>query len=399
MSTNNRTKGLTSIIVAASAAAFLALGCSGKTVNNQTKPDTDPDTIIRCDKSAKATLLFAGDAMQHQAQLDQAFACGEGKRYDYSGCFTLIAPIIKEADYAVVNLEVPLAGGNDYSGYPCFSAPDSYAKALKDSGFDLFLTANNHCLDRRDRGARRTLAALDSLGIAHCGTFTDSSDRVSKVPMIVDINGIKTGFLNYTYGTNGIEATQGAEIALIDRERMAREIELTRNAGAEILVVALHWGIEYVLRENSSQRSTADFLKGKGVDLIIGGHPHVIQPMEMLTDSVSGKKTLVVYSLGNLISNMKTADTRGGAWVKVDITRDSEGNVSIGDAVYDTFITQRPERRGENFRVVPSEKIDSLPASQRGNWKVFNDNAERIFSKYNKGVKRNRNRNNKNTEQ
>lgn len=103
-----------------------------------------------------ADLMFVGDAMQHQAQLDAAKTAAGGKGYDYSDCFTYIAPEITAADYAVCNLEVPLGGGPDYTGYPCFSAPDSYAVALKDAGFDMFLTANNHCLDRSDRAARRT---------------------------------------------------------------------------------------------------------------------------------------------------------------------------------------------------------------------------------------------------
>ena len=108
-------------------------------------------------------------------------------------------------------------GGPDYTGYPCFSAPDSYAEALRDAGFDMFMTANNHSLDRRDRAARRTLVALDSLGIDHVGSYRDSLDREEKVPFIKNIKGFKIGFLNYTYGTNGIPPQDGVEIALIDR--------------------------------------------------------------------------------------------------------------------------------------------------------------------------------------
>ncbi|MDE6770031.1 MAG: CapA family protein, partial [Muribaculaceae bacterium] len=181
----------------------------------------------------QAELLFVGDAMQHQAQLDRASQLANGAGYDYSDCFTLIAPTVTSADYAVCNLEVPLGGGPDYTGYPCFSAPDSYAIALRDAGFDLMLTANNHCLDRRDKAARRTLTALDSLGIDHIGTYHDEAQRDSLVPFIKDINGFKIGFLNYTYGTNGIPPREGVEVAMIDRDKMAHEIKLTREAGAE----------------------------------------------------------------------------------------------------------------------------------------------------------------------
>ncbi len=331
-------------------------------------------------------LLFAGDAMQHQAQLDQALAEGNGKRYDYSDCFTLIAPQISEADYAVVNLEVPLGGGPRYSGYPCFSAPDSYAEALRDAGFDLMLTANNHCLDSGMKAARRTLTALDSLGIDHTGTFRDSSQREQLVPLMKDIHGIRFAFLNYTYGTNGIPARDGMEVSLIDRDRMKREIELAREKGAEIVVVTVHWGVEYVLLENASQRSLADFLVDQGADLIIGSHPHVIQPMKVVRNEKEDKDVLVVYSLGNFISNMKTGDTRGGALVNVRVERDETGKARFKNASYDTFFSAKPNGKGTNFKVYPSCYSDSIPASQQAHWQLFNRSAEKIFSTYNVSV-------------
>ena len=247
---------------------------------------------------AGADLLFVGDAMQHQAQLDRARELGGGKGYDWNECYSLIAPDITAADYAVCNLEVPLGGGPDYSGYPCFSAPDNYAQALKDAGFDMFLTANNHCLDRGDKGARATIKALDRLGVDHVGTYADSLQRTQRVPFIRDIKGIKVGFLNYTYGTNGIEPRDGIEVSMIDRDRMAREIKATREAGAEILVVAVHWGVEYVLLPGQAQKDLARFLVDQGVDMVIGGHPHVIQPMEVVRNEAEDKDVLVVYSLG-----------------------------------------------------------------------------------------------------
>lgn len=335
-----------------------------------------------------ADLVFVGDAMQHQAQLDRALELGGGKKYDYSSCFSLIAPTITEADYAVCNLEVPLGGGPDYTGYPCFSAPDSYAEALKDAGFDLFLTANNHCLDRRDKAARRTLTALDNLGVDHIGTYHDAQDRADKVPFIKTINGIKFGFLNYTYGTNGIEPTQGAEISLIDKNKMAEEIKKTRDAGAEIVVVTMHWGVEYVLLQNRNQEELADFLVDQGADLIIGSHPHVIQPMKVVRNEKEGKDVLVVYSLGNFISNMKTADTTGGALVRVRVERDSTGSARFKSADYDTFFSAKPAGGRSNFTVIPSWMPEKIPAAQKGTWDIFNRGASRIFDAHNINVPR-----------
>ena len=335
-----------------------------------------------------ADLVFVGDAMQHQAQLDRAKELAGGKGYDYSGCFTYIAPTITEADYAVCNLEVPLGGGPDYSGFPCFSAPDSYARALKDAGFDMFLTANNHCLDRHDKAARRTLTALDALGVDHIGTYNDAADRAAKVPFIKNINGIKFGFLNYTYGTNGIEPREGAEVSLIDKKKMAEEIRKTREAGAEIVVVTMHWGVEYVLLQNRNQEELADFLVDQGVDLIIGGHPHVIQPMKVVRNDKENKDVLVVYSLGNFISNMKTADTTGGALVRVRVERDAEGKARFKTANYDTFFSAKPAGGRTNYTVIPSWMPEKIPAGQIETWNIFNRGAIRVFDEHNVGVPR-----------
>ncbi len=335
-----------------------------------------------------ATLLFAGDAMQHQAQLDQALAEGNGKTYDYSECFRWIAPTITEADYAVVNLEVPLGGGPTYSGYPCFSAPDSYAQALADAGFDMMLTANNHCLDSGMKAARRTIWALDSLGIDHIGTYYDASDLEAKVPFIKNINGIRFGFLNYTYGTNGIPARDGMEVAYIDKAKIAEEMKQTCEAGAEILVVTMHWGIEYVLRENAIQRELADFLIGNGADMVIGGHPHVIQPMKMVHDESTNKDIPVAYSLGNLISNMKTGDTRGGAYMRVRVERDDDGVARVKWADYDTFYCAKPTGKGSNFTVIPSDRTDLIPAAEKGHWQIFDRSSSRVFDSENVGIPR-----------
>ena len=332
-------------------------------------------------------LLFAGDAMQHQAQIDQARSAGRGQ-YSYDDCFTLIAPEIIAADYAIVNLEVPLGGGPDYSGYPCFSAPDVYAESLKDAGFDMMLTANNHCLDRGDRGARRTIQALDSLGIDHIGTYHDKADRDSLVPFIKDIRGIRFGFLNYTYGTNGIEPRDGVEISMIDRDRIAAEIKSARESGADIIVVAVHWGVEYVLLENSMQRNLADFLVDQGVDLIIGGHPHVIQPMKVVHNERLNKDVLVVYSLGNFISNMKTVDTRGGALVRARIERGNDGVARFINADYDTFFSAKPVGTSSNFKVIPSWMPQHIPQGQTEHWRLFDESSSKIFDKYNISVPR-----------
>ncbi len=330
----------------------------------------------------QAEIVFAGDAMQHQAQL-QAARQADGT-YDYSACFSDIEYLVKSADYAVVNLETPVGSGN-FTGYPCFNAPASFAHALRDAGFDLMLTANNHTLDRRDRGVRSTIDSLDAAGIAHIGTYHNAASRLNSLPFVKRISGINVGFLNYTYGTNGITVTGDVVVDYIDRAQMASDIEAVRQAGAEIVTVAVHWGDEYHLIENASQRKLADFLVEQGVDLVIGGHPHVIQPMEVRHNEAMNKDVLVVYSLGNFISNMKTRDTRGGAIVRVNLERDREGVARFVSAAYELVFTVPPSSNGENFKLVPAVGYD-------GPWsaacRAFVKSAEDIFSRHNVNVQR-----------
>lgn len=371
-------------------ALFVATGvlCScGKSAQEESGVAAKPENAPAALRPDTVTLLFAGDAMTHQAQLDRARELAGGKGYDFSDCFSLIAPTVKAADYAVVNLETPLGGDKaGFTGFPCFSAPDSYAAALQDAGFDLFLTANNHTLDRGDRGLRRTLQVLDSLHVDHIGTYRDASQRSELVPFLREIRGMRIGFLNYTYGTNGLTPRDGAEVSLIDREKMKQEIEATRQAGAQLIVVCVHWGVEYQLAEHPAQRQLAQFLLDQGVEMVIGGHPHVVQPMKVVENDSTGDRRLVVYSLGNFISNMKTNDTRGGAMVVCKIVRGSDGKVRFDSAAYDTFYAAKPAGATANFRVIPSWMAESIPTAQRGWWALFDNSARRVFDRKNKGV-------------
>ena len=335
-----------------------------------------------------ATLVFAGDAMQHQKQIDVARTKGG---YDYHACFEDIAPWVSEADYAVVNLETPL-GDRNFTGYPCFNAPVAYAEALRDAGFDMLLTANNHTLDRRDAGLKRTVALLDSLGVDHIGTYLSPDDRAQRIPFVRDIKGYKIGFLNYTYGTNGINIQGNVVVDMIDRKKIVRDIEATRAAGAELVVVVIHWGVEYVLLPPSQVKELADFLSRQDVDMVIGGHPHVIQPMEVRDNPTTGRPMLLVYSLGNLISNMTTRDTRGGAMVKAVVDRDENGKARFSTAEYMPHFTVPPTQQNANFKVVmlpTNERVDSVVApAYRPHAKAWLNSAIPVFNRHNRSVPR-----------
>ncbi|MDE6396512.1 MAG: CapA family protein [Muribaculaceae bacterium] len=335
-----------------------------------------------------ATIVFAGDAMQHQKQIDVA-RTRDG--FDYKDCFADITDWVSAADYAVVNLETPL-GRSDYSGYPCFNAPVEYAEALRDTGFDMLVTANNHTLDRRDRGLKRTLTFLDSLGVDHIGTYVDKAARSKSLPMIKDINGFKVGFLNYTYGTNGIPVQGNVVVDLIDRDHIRRDIKTARQAGAELVAVIIHWGIEYVLLPPEQVKKLADFLCKEDVDMVIGGHPHVIQPMEVRDNPTTGRPVLLVYSMGNLISNMKTTTTRGGAMVRAVIRRDKNGKARFDKAEYMPHFTIPGTSPRNNFRVVllgEDTPVDNvIPPSVRPLAKAWLNAVIPVFNRHNKNVPR-----------
>ena len=327
-------------------------------------------------------LTFVGDAMQHAPQITAAQQA-DGT-YDYSQCFQYLVDDINWADLAVVNLECPL-GGKPYTGYPCFSAPDSYARQLRDVGFDLFLTANNHCLDRRDKGLVRTCEMLDSLGVPHIGTYRDQQERDRAIPLIINVKGMKIAFLDYTYGTNGIPIQGSVVVDLIDQQRTADDIALARQRGAHAICVNMHWGIEYQLKPVAEQRTLADFLVAQGVDLIIGGHPHVVEPMEMRYSKEYDKNVLLVYSMGNFISNQSDIDTRGGAMVKVSL-RMENGHAVIVEPRYKLFFVQKPRSGGENYVLIPESRPDLLRPDSKGEFMRFMQRTHDLVMSHNLDV-------------
>lgn len=326
-----------------------------------------------------AEIVFAGDAMQHQRQIDAARQ-PDGS-LDYDDYFKSLAPYISSADFAVVNLETPL-GGAPYSGYPMFCAHDNYVDALTGSGFDLILSANNHILDRKDKGVIRTIETFERKNVPYLGVYRNKAHRDSILPMIHDINGFKVAFLNYTYGTNGITKKTDIEIDYIDRDLIAADVEKAREKGAEIIAACIHWGEEYHLLPSLQQKKLAQYIADLGVELIIGGHPHVIQPMEIRYNEKHKHNYFLVYSLGNFISAMRTTDTRGGAMARVVLGRDIFGKAYVRNASYRLVFVEPPCNKGDNYKLLPAESPEIVPA-MRPYRDAFVRNAVRIFDKHN----------------
>ena len=300
---------------------------------------------------SRVGILFAGDLMQHESQLNAARQ-SDGT-YSYSPCYSKIKGYITEADIAIANLETTIAG-KPYGGYPMFCAPDSFLYAAQKAGFDIMLLANNHCLDRGQRGAMRTLAMLDSLGIEHLGVYRDSTDRAARYPYIVKAKGLKIALLNYTYGTNGIPVRPPMVVNLIDKTTMERDIAKARSMHPDAIIACMHWGDEFTHKVSKEQRELTDWLIAQGVNHVIGNHPHVIQPFETRRDTASLARHAIVYSLGNLISGMYARGRDGGALVTLRL-RKFFGTTRLEGLEYLLAWVARPERDGVgNFEIWPA---------------------------------------------
>ena len=332
----------------------------------------------------RITLLFVGDLMQHDAQIKAAHT-SDG--YDYSDCFKLVSPEIQKADIAIANLEVTL-GGKPYRGYPSFSAPDEFLYAVQKTGFDILLTANNHCLDRGKRGLERTANLLDSLQIPFLGTYRTLEERTKRYPLLIEKNGFRIAFLAYTYDTNGLRPSEPNIVNYIEREQMKEDILAARRMQPDAIIACMHWGLEYHSLPNASQKELADWLISQGVDHVIGSHPHVVQPMEVKQDTKTPAKHLVVYSLGNFISNMSKENTDGGIMVKMILSKKA-GITRLEDSSYSLVWTSRPLlSKKKNFVLYPASHINQ--PIQNEEFKPFNrflNNTRTLYDKINKGIK------------
>lgn len=335
--------------------------------------------------TTRLTLLFTGDIMQHDSQIRDAWDA-TAARYDYTSSFQYIKPYLSSPDLTIGNLELTLAGP-PYKGYPQFSAPDELAVTLKDVGFDVLVTANNHSLDRRKKGLERTIRMLDSLGIRHTGTFVDTTNRMNDYPLILEEKGIRLALLNYTYGTNGIPVTKPNIINLIDTAVIRKDLEKAIADSAEVRIVLMHWGLEYEQQPSREQKILAKFCFDHGATLVIGSHPHVIQPMEWNKES----DQVLVYSLGNFVSGQRPRYRDGGAMIQVELQK--AGNVvSVVNAEYMLQWVYRTADARQKYYILPVDdtdwQADGVIADKVSSaaYETFKTDSRSFLTKYNRGV-------------
>ena len=332
----------------------------GKTeVIEEAKSETVEIEVPEEKKSRAFTLTGLGDVMCHNTQFKDAYVSSNGT-YDFNYVFENVKDVTSKDDLTIGNLETTFAGPEvGYSGYPTFNTPDALGEALKNIGVDVLSTANNHCLDKGYNGLSRTLDVLDQLGIDHAGTSRTAEEQTQI--LIKEVNDIKVGILSFTYGTNEINPPKQKEFCVnyIDKDFIKGRVEAARAEGAEVVIVCMHWGIEYQTTPNAEQKDLADFLFKNGVDIILGNHAHVIEPFEkreVTLEDGTTKDCFVVYAMGNFVANQNQVNTKDNIIMHMNVTVDSEGKVLIDDISYTPVYIYK--NTGASIRQFKLLKID-----------------------------------------
>jgi len=353
-------KGITLLLVAfVVGSVALLTACTPRPLS--VSPHPEPGSAAPAPEQQRPreiSLAFAGDLLMHLPVVNSTRDAATGT-YDFDSLFTDVRPLLAAADYAVANLETRLAGpGPGYQGYPLFNTPDDLAPALQRLGIDLVTTANNHSMDMGWPGIVATLDCLDRAGVAHIGTYRTPGER--EQPFVADVGGIRLGILNYTTSTNGLPlpAEHPYAVAMLQEQQVLADLARLRAAGPDVVIALIHWGTEYQREPDLQQRKWADRLARMGVDLIVGQHPHVVQPIErlsVLTEEGRPHTCFVAYSVGNFISNQRWRYSDSGIILHVGAARDPARNVTEVTSVsytpvwVDTF-TAADRRR---YRVLP----------------------------------------------
>ncbi|MGB3509994.1 MAG: CapA family protein [Microcoleaceae cyanobacterium] len=329
---------------------------------SETLPVESPQPPKPSPYTRSAKLIAVGDIMMHGTQIRSGYNA-QTKTYSYQAFFTEVKDILSQGDWVIGNLETTLAGPESrYTGYPQFNAPAPLADAIKWAGFNILSTANNHSLDRREKGVLKTLENVRDRGLAPVGTAASLEE--SEQILMLQKNEINMAFLAYTYGTNGIPIPQGKDylVNLINEEKIIQDITKAKDKGADIVTVALHFGAEYQRQPNTQQKQLVASLINAGADIILGSHPHVVQPYQIF--KIAGKngetrEAVAIYSMGNFISNQNKKYTDLGVIFKVNIQKNFPEETMEIDTVeaLPTWVHRYRQNGKRKFRVLPIEQV------------------------------------------
>ena len=346
------------------------------TQNKEVKKETKPKKEIKDEiKTSKLSLVMVGDALLHSSVYKDAYQNGT---YDFSSQLELIKPIIQNYDLAFYNQESILGGTEiGLSDYPTFNSPKEFGDTMIDAGFNLVSLANNHTLDRGEKAIINSCNYWKTKEVLSAGSYCSKED--AEQINIKEKNGIKYTLLAYTYGTNGIKVPEGKEylVNLYSDEKVKSDIEKVRDK-VDLLMVSMHWGTEYKNEPTETQKKQAEYLSSLGVDIIIGTHPHVIEPITYIND------TLVIYSLGNFISAQSTNNdynTMVELMTSVDIIKEEKNGQSTikldnlnNELLYNYY---KKGSRWTDFKVIPFSQMNE----------TYNQDYKRLYEKYSSIVK------------
>ena len=325
-----------------------------KSNNNETVSKKSSKTVSKSDKKKSMSLVMVGDVLTHDSVL--ADALKEDGSYDFASMFTDIKPMIKDYDLKYINQEAIIGGPSfKYSGYPTFNAPDSIGDNLIDTGFNIFGLANNHAYDKGEDAILYSNKYWSSKDVITAGTYSSKDERDDI--KVYEKNGIKYAFLAYTTSLNGytLSSDKSYLVNVYSDALVKDDVDKIKDK-VDVVIVAMHWGDEYTNTPTNSEKEIAQYLSELGVDLVIGTHPHVVQPIEYVGE------TLVIYSLGNFISNQLVIGLNPaiGLMVGVDITVDGDDTkISIKEKE----LLYSYSKNSTNFKVIPFSKMndDILP--------------------------------------
>ena len=289
-------------------------------------------------------ISFSGDAMQHLPQIAAARLSADG--FDYSRNFAYMDSVWRSVDFAVINFETTISDDGKYGGYPCFSSPAEFADALAAAGVNVAVLANNHICDRGIRGLKNTTAYLKKLGLKTTGAWADSVLR--KEILMLGKGRLRVALLNYTYGTNGMPVPRGAWVNHIDTLLIKQDIERAMvDSAATHLIAFMHWGAEYQRKPDKGQIELGKWLRNNGIDVVVGSHPHVVQPVDTALR--------VIYSLGNFISNQQDKYTDTGMTAVLTVYEDKDIEIEMIAHWCDKLATGR-----EKYRVLTAKDTTLL---------------------------------------
>jgi poly-gamma-glutamate synthesis protein (capsule biosynthesis protein) len=351
----------------------------------------EENTFEKKDTLITAAINVVGDLMCHSTQFN--YAHEKDDSFDFNGVFSEVKQYLTDADFTIGNLETVLAGKKKrYSGYPYFNAPDDFLLAIKEAGFDFLVNANNHAMDKGVKGVERTIKKMDELGINHTGAYLSQKDRDSI--RVLSINGIHLAILAYSYSTNGVPLPKGKNyiINLINYDLIEEDISKARNKKVDIVLVYFHFGEEYQRIPNNYQKDVINHTINAGADIIIGSHPHVVQPVDYFKSNQANLDTgFIAYSLGNFISNQRWKYSDAGIIVKIKVTKNilSDSVYLSGVSYLPTWVFKGKTKKAREYIILPANKSydDSvysyLSNSDKGKIKQAFEDTKYIIDKFN----------------